>query len=50
MVLVGRVQEWPSVKSSGCGSAREKRRGYDPPPDLEEAQERYFEEQVEPLN
>ena len=24
------------VKSSGCGSAREKRRGYDPPPDLEE--------------
>ena len=47
---MGSVQEWPSVKSSGCGSAREKRRGYDPPPDLEEAQERYFEEHVEPLN
>ena len=47
---MGRVQEWPRVKSSGCGGAREKRRGYDPPPDLEEAQERYFGEHVEPLN
>ena len=48
--MVGSVQEWESVKRSGCGSAREKRRGYDPPPDLEDAQERYFKEQVEPLN